>query len=65
MSAWDWVGLLALVGGSFLAGRWDGIRSFEKALIRSRYECSHGIDSRDLICLECEVLRVQEEHKDD
>lgn len=67
MSEWDWVGLIALVGVSFLAGRWNGIRAFEKEwdrLNRMKYECKHGIDSRHSICLECEVRRVQEKHED-
>ena len=34
MSEWDWVGLFALVGVSFLLGRWDGIRAFGKEMER-------------------------------
>ncbi len=68
MSDWYWVLLFAVAGVSFLVGRWRGIRDFEKEwdrLNRMKYECQHGVDSRRSICLECEVLRVQEEHEDD
>lgn len=34
MSDWDWVGLFALVGVSFLMGRWCGIRDYEKEMKR-------------------------------
>ena len=64
MSDWDWVSVFALVGVSFLFGRWCGIRAFEKELDRSQNECEHGVDSRHSICLECEVLRVQKKHED-
>lgn len=61
---WYWVLVFAAVGTSFLIGRWCGIRDFEKAWERAKFECQHGIDSRDEICLECEVLRVQKKHED-
>ena len=40
MSEWYWVLLFAVGGGSFLMGRWRGIRDFEKGMsdIQSVYE---------------------------
>jgi len=41
VNEWYWVLMLSAVGGSFLLGRWCGIRDFEKQLNKRQASRDH------------------------